>query len=191
MEIWNNINLIKVLQDGGVAVMPTDTIYGIVGQALKKNAVERIYAVRKRNPNKPCIILISDVEELKKFSIDLTTEQEDILKSKWDATQANFRSTSIILDCMDEEFEYFHRGTNTLAFRLPVQVELRELILQTGPLIAPSANTEGGTPSVNIEDAKKYFGDSVDLYIDGGEIKSKASRVIRLNKDGTINTLRE
>lgn len=69
---WNDTNLINTLKEGGVAVMPTDTIYGIVGQALNKDTVLRIYNLKKRAPEKPCIILIGDIEQLKLFSINLS-----------------------------------------------------------------------------------------------------------------------
>ena len=74
-NIWNNEKLIKILQNNGVAIMPTDTIYGLVGKALSKTVVERIYALRQRNPDKPCIVLIGDIGELEKFSITLSKEQ--------------------------------------------------------------------------------------------------------------------
>ncbi len=76
-------------------------------------------------------------------------------------------------------------------FRLPSPKPLRNLLLKTGPLIAPSANPEGLSPSKNIEEAKKYFGDSVDFYVDGGEIEAKASKLIKLNNDGSIIVLRD
>jgi L-threonylcarbamoyladenylate synthase len=84
-----------------------------------------------------------------------------------------------------------HRGTKTLAFRLPSSQSLRTLLIETGPLIAPSANPEGQAPAQNITEAKKYFGDLVDFYLDGGEIHGKASKVIKLHKDGSIHILRE
>ncbi|MFA4975797.1 MAG: Sua5/YciO/YrdC/YwlC family protein [Candidatus Paceibacterota bacterium] len=225
-NIWNDENLIKVLSRNGIVVMPTDTIYGIVGKALKKHTVERIYNIKKRNPEKPCIILIGNINELKKFSIVLLEEQKKILEKYWFTPSGlfralsreveGFRPTSIILDCPNDEFEYLHRGTKTLAFRLPAPQTLRDLLLKVGPLIAPSANTEARLPSKNIKEAKKYFGDSVDpvrsrspqgdrstrfltraafngvdLYVDGGELKSKASKLIKLNSDGSVIVLRE
>lgn len=182
---WENKNLIKVLKKNGVVVMPTDTLYGIVGRAQDISTVNRIYAIRKRNPNKPCIILIGSISEFEKFSIILSEEQKAKLKEYWPGP------VSIILDCEDEKFSYLHRGTKTLAFRVPAQEKLRNLLKQTGPLIAPSANTEGLSPAKNTEEAKKYFGDSIDLYVDGGELVGKASRVIKLHKDGSISILRE
>ena len=194
-NIWNDENLIEVLKKGGVVIMPTDTIYGMVGRAENEAVVRRIYSIRKRNPEKPCIILIGDIKELEKFSVFPTEEQKKVLKNHWRiSAMADMRQPepiSIILDCPDEKFAYLHRGTKTLAFRLPTSPELRELLMKVGPLIAPSANLEAEPPSGNIEDAKKYFGDSVDLYIDGEEIKSKASKLIELHKDGTVNILRE
>ena len=184
---WNDQNLIKTLKENGVVVMPTDTLYGIVGRAQDAAVVNRIYAVRERNGDKPCIILIGDINELEKFSIVLSEKQKNKLKEYW---VNNSEPTSIILDCPDEKFLYLHRGTKTLAFRLPIQTGLQNLLKKIGPLIAPSANPEGFSPAENISEAKKYFGDSVDLYIDGGTLKGKASKIVRLNKDGPVEILR-
>lgn len=194
-NVWNNENVIKILKNNGVVVMPTDTIYGMVGKADNESVVNRIYAIRKRDPKKPCIVLIGDISELKKFSIILNEEQENKIKKLWPISAmtdiGHQRATSIILDCPDEKFSYLHRGTNTLAFRLPSPEAFRNMLLKTGPLIAPSANLETFPPSETIEDAKKHFGDSVDLYVDGGLLIGKASRLIKLHKDGTVSILRE
>lgn len=184
-DIWKDENLIKVLKNNGVVVMPTDTIYGMVGKAQNKDVVERIYKIRGRNPQKPCIVLIGDLSELNKFSVILSKEQKIELEKYWPGP------VSIILNCKNDSFEYLHRGTKTLAFRLPILEELRELLLKVGPLIAPSANTEALPPSKNIHEAKGYFKDLVDLYIDGGEIEAKASKLIKLNNDGSVIMLRE
>lgn len=193
-NIWQDENLIKTLSKNSVVIMPTDTIYGIVGKALNKEVVERIYKIRKRSPEKPCIILIGSIDELQKFSVKLTDGQKQVLEKYWSlGFTENFRlePVSIILDCNDDNLEYLHRGTNTLAFRLPISKILQNFLLQTGPLIAPSANTEGNPPSKNIIEAKNYFGNSVGLYIDGGEIETKASKLIKLNSDNSVTVLRE
>lgn len=181
---WEDKNLIKVLKENGVAVMPTDTLYGIVGRAQDISVVNRIYQARKRAPNKPCIILIGDISELEKFSIILSKEKKQSLEQYWPGP------VSIVLDCPDEKLAYLHRGTKTLAFRQPSPQPLRDLLIKTGPLIAPSANPEGLPPAQNILEAKKYFGGSVDLYLDGGKITGKASKVIKLHKDGSVTVLR-
>jgi len=191
--IWNNEKLIEVLKGKGVVVMPTDTIYGLVGKAEAEEVVKRIYDLKKRLPEKPCIILISDVNELEKFSVELTAEQKSKLGEFWsfDSSQ-DFqpRPTSIILDCPNDKFSYLHRGTNTLAFRMPAEENLRELITKVGPLLAPSANPEGLPPAKNINEARNYFGESLDLYVDGGEVEGKPSKLIKCSRDGSILVLR-
>ena len=165
--------------------MPTDTIYGIVGHALNEQVVNHIYEIRKRAPEKPCIILISDIKDLAKFSIHLSAEQINKIKEYWPGP------VSIVFDCTDQKFFYLHRGTQTLAFRLPVPHGLQELLKHTGPLIAPSANLEGLSPANNVHEAKNYFHEMVDLYIDGGERGGNPSKVIKLQKDGSALILRE
>lgn len=193
-NVWDNEKLVETLENGGVVIMPTDTIYGMLGKAEDQSVVERIYAIRKRNPTKPCIVLIGDISELEKFSVSLTDEQKNKLKEYWffeKTENKQLRATSIIFDCKDERFAYLHRGTKTLAFRLPTNKELRDLLLKTGPLIAPSANQESYPPHDTIEEAQKYFGDAVDLYIDGGEIFAKSSQIIKLHNDGSVSIIRE
>ncbi|MDR3519708.1 MAG: L-threonylcarbamoyladenylate synthase [Candidatus Pacebacteria bacterium] len=181
---WSNMELIEILKKGGVAVMPTDTIYGIVGLAQNVATVHRIYNLKKRNPEKPCIILLGDIKQLEEFSITLSERQKTVLEEYWPGP------VSVIFDCVDEALSYLHRGTNTLAFRLPSSESLKDLLNKVGPLIAPSANPEGLPPAQNTTEAKKYFGDSVDFYLDGGTITGKASKLIKLHKDGTVSILR-
>jgi L-threonylcarbamoyladenylate synthase len=164
--------------------MPTDTIYGIVGRAEDKGVVERIYQARQRAPEKPCIILIGDIAELEKFSIKLSKEQKSKLKEFWPGP------VSIVLDCLDDKFSYLHRGTKGLAFRLPKDENLRNLLTHTGPLVAPSANREGAPPAQNIAEAKNYFGDKVEMYADGGTIQGSPSRLIKFNPQGGVVVLR-
>ncbi len=170
----------QILKTGGIGVLATDTIYGLVGSALDEKAVKRVYKTRKRNPNKPCIILISSIKDLAKFGINLNKETEKILNKVW----AGRRATSIILPCSNLKFKYLHRGTNTLAFRLPKNTKrnknLINLMKKTGPLIAPSANPEGLPPANTITKARAYFVDQVDFYVAGRTTK-KPSRLIKID----------
>ncbi|MFA5840985.1 MAG: L-threonylcarbamoyladenylate synthase [Candidatus Paceibacterota bacterium] len=190
--IRNDLNLIRVLEENGVVVMPTDTLYGIVGRAQEASVVNRIYDLKKRTSLKPCIILIGDISELEKFSITLNREQRKIIEKYWsfNFTQDKTEPVSIVLDCPNDSFAYLHRGTRTLAFRVPTFKPFREFLLNVGPLLAPSANPEGLPPAKDIFEAKDYFGDKVDLYVDGGIITGKASRLVKLYRDGSEAILR-
>jgi L-threonylcarbamoyladenylate synthase len=165
---------VAILKNGGIGVMPTDTLYGIVGQALSHEAVDRIYKVRKRSPDKPLIILISSPEDLERFGIPISKGPGRVAQRFWPGR------VSVIVPCDNSEFEYLHRGTKTLAFRLPEKKELTDLLKETGPLVAPSANLEGEMPSLTIEEAKRYFGNEVDFYVDEGLVQSEPSTIIQI-----------
>lgn len=164
----------KILQRGGVGILPTDTLYGIVGSALSKKTVERIYRLRDRNKRKPMIILIGDLRDLKKLGVHLFSTHYSLLANFWPG------KVSIVLPCRKKRFFYLHRGTNTLAFRLPAKKSLRQLLRNVGPLVAPSANLEGKPPAKTIREAKKYFGNRVDMYVDAGRLVSPPSTLIAL-----------
>ncbi len=183
--IWQNEKLIQTLTDGGVVIMPTDTVYGFVCRAENPTAVSRVYTIRKRDTEKPCIILIGNAGDMQKFGVALTDEQREALQKLWPGP------VSISFECQDDKFAYLHRGTNSLAFRIPHREGLQTLLRSVGPIIAPSANPEGQPVAKNIDVAKHYFGDLVDLYIDGGNIVAAPSKIIRLNKDGSEEVLRD
>jgi len=184
LVVMKKNNIVNILKGGGAGVLPTDTLYGLVGSATSKKTVSRIYRLKKRMPKKPCIILISNIKELSEFSIILNTSDKEILKKFWPG------KVSVVLPCPEKKFFYLHRGTKTLAFRLPQDKKLLAILKKVGPLLAPSANPEGFPPAKNINQAKKYFGEKVDFYSDGGKLKSRPSTLVSL-KNGKVEVLRE
>lgn len=178
-----NQDIINLLQKGGVGILPTDTLYGLVGVAENPQAVEKIYQIKGRSPEKPLIILISSINDLEKFNITLDSPTKKFLENIWP------NKVSVILPCDKVKFEYLHRGTKTLAFRLPNYPELIEIIKQTGPLVAPTVNPERLPPAETIEDAKKYFDGTVAFYLDKGKLSSEPSTIIEI-KNNQVKILR-
>ncbi|HQA96321.1 MAG TPA: L-threonylcarbamoyladenylate synthase [Candidatus Colwellbacteria bacterium] len=185
MEVHKTLNdkIAVAVAAGRIAVIPTDTIYGIVGSALRPETVEKIYRLRKRNRTKPMIILIGELKQLSFFGIKIDLKTKKKLDRFWPG------KTSIILLCRSPKFRYLHRGKHTLAFRLPALKSLSKFLLKTGPLVAPSANIEGMPPARNISEAKRYFGTKVDLYVDQGPRQGEPSALIDLSGK-TIKVLR-
>ncbi|MFH1657451.1 MAG: L-threonylcarbamoyladenylate synthase [bacterium] len=169
--------LIELIKEGGVGVLGTDTIYGLVGSALLPATVERIYKIKERDTNKPLIILISSLADLKLFKVKA---DKKLLAQYWPG------KVSIILPCPYKRFAYLHRGTNALAFRLPAKENLVRLLKKTGPLVAPSANPEGLEPAKTIKQAKEYFDDSIDFYLDEGKLTSLPSTLIAFSENNPI-----
>lgn len=188
MKNISSPEIAAILKKGGIVVAPTDTLYGVLGSALNKETVARIYRLRKRNTKKPMIILIGSLRDLSTFGIVPIERTRRILKRLWPG------KVSVIFPITKKasraRFSYLHRGTNTLAFRLPRSKRLRALLQKTGPLVAPSANPEGLSPATTIQKAKRYFGGRVDAYIDGGTIVSRPSTLVTLRNE-TITVTRK
>ncbi len=168
------------------AVIATDTIYGLVAPALDRGAVEHLRAIRRKAIDKPLIILISGPADLGKFGIRTTPRLKKTVSKFWPGP------TSIILPLpktVIKKLAYLHRGTDTLAFRLPAKKSLRQLLRATGPLVAPSANLPNQPPARTIAEAKKYFGNKVATYLDGGRLDGKPSTLIAID-GGEVKILR-
>lgn len=174
----------EILRNGGVGVLPTDTIYGIVGSALSKKAVERIYRLRSRSTKKPLIVLIGKYEHLAMLGVPVESTLRERLKRFWPGP------VSVIVPCPSSAYRYLHRGTQTLAVRLPKNRALVSLLLAVGPLVAPSANIEGFPPASTLKIAQTYFGTSIDFYVDAGTKRGALSSIITFTDDGTVTVIR-
>ena len=169
-----------LLRSKKVGVVPSDTIYGFSCSALDKDGIERIYRIKNRDFEKPFIVLIPDIEALKDFKTEIKKEERFILEKYWPGP------VSIILDFPLEEFSYLHRGMKTLAFRLPNDNKLLELLKESGPIVSTSLNVSGEEALETIEDAIKIFDDKVDFYLDVGKKIGNASRIIKIEDEKEI-----
>ncbi|MEK7513183.1 MAG: L-threonylcarbamoyladenylate synthase [Patescibacteria group bacterium] len=168
--------IVHCLKNGGIGVMPTDTLYGLVGSALRSATVARIYRVRHREPGKPFIVLIASPVDVKKFGVRLPPRTVAVLEKLWPGP------VSVILPCPGAKFRYLHRGTRSLAFRVPKPPALRALLRKTGPLVAPSANPAGRPPAATPRAAWNYFGANVDFYVGGGRLSGAPSALIEVKR---------
>ena len=160
----------EIIKAGGLVILPTDTIYGLMASAQNPAARERLITVRGREAGKPFITLLADQSELIKFNLTPNKAQQEFLNRWWPGP------VSVIL--------------NGQAFRVPAPAELRQLLGATGPLIAPSANPPGQPPATTVAEARAYFGDQIDLYVDGGRREGSPSTVVRLGNNGETEVLR-
>ncbi len=161
----------EALLRGGVVVLRTDTLYGVIARAADEAAVQRVYDIKGRTPSKSPIILIDSPEDM--FDV-YDTAVHEILAQHWPGP------ASVILPSTNAP-QWITRGNESVAYRMPAHDGLRKLIQITGPLIAPSANPEGLAPAMTIVEVISYFGDVVDVYVDGGEVSSpKPSTLYRL-----------
>jgi len=182
-------DVVETLANGGLVVMRSDTIYGIFASALNKSAVEKLYELRERDQKRGFIILVDSVKTVMRL-IEISDEIQKRLAAIWRADS----STSVILSAKNLKEIWLadtRESDPTICFRVPNNEKLRKLLAKTGPLCAPSVNPPGQEPAHNISEAKAYFGDTVDLYVDGGECDDVLpSRIIKLKDNGEIEVVR-
>jgi len=171
----------KLAVAGAVGVLPTDTVYGLVARAADSTAVKRLYDLKLRE-GKPGTIIAASVDQL--VSLGLKARYLKAVEQFWPG------AVSVIIPC-GPELEYLHEGKGGLAVRLPSQPELQALLQQTGPLLTSSANHPDEPTATTIEQAKNYFGDQVDFYIDGGDLSNHAPSTIIRIVDDAIEVIRE
>lgn len=162
---------VEAIKEGKVLICPTDTVYGLICDANNKEAVERLYKIKKRPKNKPIPVFISDIKMAKEIA-EINKEQEKFLKKVWPG------ATTCVLTMKG--------GGGTIGLRIPNHKWLLHLVEQlNGPLAETSANISGRPASTKIKEVLKQFTlsrvEGPDLAIDGGDLPpSKPSTVVDL-----------
>lgn len=185
IKISKNLNdAVDIIERGGIVVTKTDTIYGIITDAFNPESVEKIYRIKGREKDKPFIILIPDIKCLNRFNVNLDERLGKLISS---------RGITVILKLKEpDKFEYLHRGTKKLGFRIPDDVEFLSFLKKLNiPVVAPSANPSGLEPAKNIKQAIEYFKESVDLYVDRGDVINNVASTIVEMENGKIKIVRQ
>ena len=172
--------VVSILQNGGVGFMPSDTIYGLSCLSLNRQAVERVYRLKKRDSNKPLILLIATISQLNELGIDENKTQ--LAQEYWPGALTQI--------CESTSPEWLHRGTHSLAVRMPDNHELRGLIAKTGPLVSTSANIQGDKAAVSVAEAKNYFSEDLDFYVDAGDLSNHQPSTLVRAIDGNLEVIR-
>lgn len=173
--------LITLLVEGKVGVMPTDTVYGLACLAADKAAVERLYELKHRQ-QKPGTVIAADTEQLVELGIP-----RRYLK----AVEHFWPNPISVVVPTAPALAYLDMGRMSLALRIPKDPQLTKLLSQTGPLLTTSANPPGEPAASTIQEAEAYFGKTVDFYVDGGDLSpQQPSTIIRI-VDDAVEVLRE
>jgi L-threonylcarbamoyladenylate synthase len=155
--------LADVLRAGGVALLPTDTIYGLHAIATNEDATARIRAMKGRGDDKPFVVIASSIEQLRAFGA-IVPEQ---LSGIWPAPL-----TAIL-----------GRGEATIAARIPALEWLRSLLDRTGALVSTSANRSGEPPITSPEALANDLQNSLDALLDQGPREGKPSTIVDFTGD--------
>lgn len=175
---------------GELIVMPTDTVYGVAADAFSPEAVQRLLDAKGRGRQSPPPVLIPNVGTLAALAAEATESLHSLAEAFWPGaltiiTQAN---PSLSWDLGETG--------GTVALRIPGNAFARELLQETGPLAVSSANRTGMPAAGSAQEAREMLGDSIAVYLDGGEARGEASTIIDATKldgdgTGTVRVLRQ
>ncbi len=163
---------------GKVIVFPTDTVYGIGCLLSDEKSVEKIYAIKKRDADKPLAVLCGNLEDAKRLSKHYPAF-ERYAKAYWPgALTLVVKKTSLVPD-------FVTKGLDTVGLRIPNDPIARQILNHFGPMAVTSLNYSN-EPAILKFDAVKKFINQVDFVVDGGNLKEMSSTVYDVENAKTL-----
>ena len=168
----------NVLESGGLIITPTDTIYGIMGDATNVDTINKLFEVKKRAYNKPLILLMDSYDMLKKYTTNISEMENVFIKEFFPGL------ITIILMKNDNVNDLITAGSNTVGIRIPDNDDLRKIIKRFGkPIFSTSANVSNENVITNVDMIEEELKRKIDYIYDGGEVVDLASTVIKFEED--------
>ena len=178
-------DIINTLKDGKLVIMPTDTIYGIIGDATNEDVINKVYEVKERPHDKPLLILVSNFSMLHELVTEIPKETEKIIKKFWPGPLTIlFKKSSKVSDTLTA-------NSALVAIRMPNDKRLLNIMNHLNrPLISTSANISSHNAITNPNQLEEKMKEKIDLIVDEGTVNNEASTLITI-VNGKIEILRE
>lgn len=151
------------LQQGGVIVLPTDTVYGVAADAFDKGAVQALLAAKGRGREKPPPVLVGNVATLDALATRVPEWARTLVDELWPG------GFTIVLHQQPSLQWDLGEARGTVAVRMPDLELTRDVIDRVGPLAVSSANKSGMPPATSADQAEEMLGDTVEVFLDGGD----------------------
>lgn len=175
----------KLLLNGEIVGIPTDTVYGIAASLHQRSAIEAIFTLKGRPSDKPLIIQVATYAEVLPFLPTVPPDFEKLASTFWPGPLTLVVPVNTLLIP-----EIVRAGLPTAGFRIPNHHITLELLKKTGPLVVPSANPTDHPPATNPQHIESYFGQDFPV-IDGDACLHGQPSTILEFKNNKWNLLRE
>ena len=164
------IKAASVIQQGGIAVFPTDTVYGIGCNPFDKKAVEKVYSIKSRDKSKPFPILTHSLETAEKIA-KFDERSRELAKQFWPGP------LTILVELTDQDLQKSLDLTDKIALRVPKHNCTLELLKKCQFLVGTSANKSGHSSFVDPDKCQNNI-EGHDVFVDGGWIDSDSESTI-------------
>lgn len=154
-----------VIRAGGLVAFPTETVYGLGADALNERAVARVFQAKKRTPDAPLIVLVSDRQMLRRVAASVPPIAERLMSRFWPGPLTlTFPASSSVPAIVTG-------GLEGVSVRMPGNRIALELVrVSDTPIVAPSANLHGRASSISAQHVLQDLGDAIDLVLDAGKV---------------------
>ncbi len=154
---------VEYLKKGELVVMPTETVYGLAGDASNEIAVRKIFTVKGRPENHPLIVHIADIDHLSKWAREIPEYALTLAKHFWPGPM------TLILKKQAHVLDAVTGGQDSVGIRIPNDPVAQQLLKTFGGgLAAPSANSFGYISPTTAEHVRQDLGEKIDIILDGG-----------------------
>lgn len=154
-----------ILKNGGLVAFPTETVYGLGGNALDASASKKIYAAKGRPSDNPLIVHIAEMKDLAGLVTEIPFQAELLAKQFWPGP------LTMILPKSELVPKETTGGLDSVAVRFPSDPIAQLLIREAGGYVAaPSANTSGRPSPTTAAHVMEDLGDAIDMIVDGGQV---------------------
>ena len=177
--------IIDVLSKGEIAILPTDTVYGLTGDATSLKAIKLANDIKKREKSQPLLILVSSIDMLKKYTKNISDLELEVINKYWpNKLTVLFEKNDLLSDELTTSSPY-------VGVRMPDNKLLLDIMNKYNkPLLSTSANIHSKDVITKISLLEDEMRDSVSYIYDAGELSTTASTLIKI-ENGKIKILRE
>ncbi len=176
---------LDALRRGEAVVFPTETFYGLGANALDADAVERVAALKGRGADSPIAVIVADRAMLAQIVSDIPPAAEKLIARFWPGP------LTLVLPAKRRVPEALVNSAGKIGARVSSHPTAARLARELGrPLTATSANPSGQEPARDIAQARAYFGNLIEVYMDGGILTGKAASTVAEMSGGEVKILR-
>lgn len=176
----------KVLDQDGIIIFPTDTVYGIGCNCYSIEGLKKLYSFKNRPLSKPINVLTNSYEKIEQVASHISEKEKDLIERYLPG------DLTLILDKKETVPDLLTANLSTVGVRIPNdKMALEILAYYPYPIATSSVNLAGESPGIEVDDFIEEFKDKVDIIVDGGKSPiGVASTIVRV-QDDKINVLRE
>lgn len=171
-------SIVECLENGGVVLLPTDTVYGLAVSPKFDEAIDRLFALKRRPRNVNLPIMVASDEELEPLGFEVSESARRLLRSPLIPG-----SLTLAMGFSSEYRPDWLAGREEAAVRIPNDERLLSVLRKTGPLLVTSANAHSAETPDNVADILAQLDGAPDLSVDGGTLRTTASTLVNCRVD--------